>query len=214
MLFDSLAKMATTTEEIEGIVSELGRPGRGAATRAAILARAVEVATAEGLEALTIGRLAGELGMSKSGLFAHFGSKQDLQLATIEAAAQHFREAVLEPALEAEDGAPRLRAVTAGYIADIDSAAPAGGCFWGSTSAEFDDRPGVVRDAIAGALDAWVAELAREARVAGAEQPERLAFELYALVMGANSRYRLSGDRSVFGHARAAIEDLLDGLPA
>jgi AcrR family transcriptional regulator len=201
---------ATTKQRGE----ERGTSGKGATTRAAILARAVEVATAEGLEALTIGRLAGELGMSKSGLFAHFGSKQDLQLATIEAAAEHFREAVLEPALEAEDGVPRLRAVTAGYIADIDSAAPAGGCFWGSTSAEFDDRPGVVRDAIAGALDAWVAELARGARVAGADQPERLAFELYALIMGANSRYRISGDRSVFGHAHAAIEELLDRLPA
>lgn len=213
MLFDNLAEMPTATRDIGDTGARAGAPGKGAETRAAILGRAVEVATAEGLEALTIGRLAGELGMSKSGLFSHFGSKRDLQLATIEAAAEHFRQAVLEPALEAEDGAPRLRAVTAGYIADIDSDSPAGGCFWGSTSAEFDDRPGVVRDAIAGALDAWVGELTRQARLAGAEDPERLAFELYALIMGANSRYRLSGDRRVFGQALAAIEELLDRLP-
>ncbi len=214
MLFDSLSPVPTATRETtEGAVAAVGAR-RGAATRATILDRAVEVATAEGLEALTIGRLAGELGMSKSGLFAHFGSKQDLQLATIAAAAEHFREAVLEPALAAEDGVPRLRAVTAGYLADIDSDAPAGGCFWGSTSAEFDDRPGPVRDAIAAALDAWFAELTRQARVAGVEDPERFAFQLYSLIMGSNSRYRLSGDRRVFGYAAETIEAMLDGVSA
>jgi len=187
--------------------------GKGAATRATILEHAVALATTEGLEALTIGRLAGALEMSKSGLFSHFGSKEELQLATIEAAAARFRENVLEPALSAPAGAPRLRAVTAGYLADIDSGPAAGGCFWGSTSAEFDDRPGPVRDAIAAALDAWLGELSRQAEIAGAEDPGRLAFDLYALVMGANSRYRLSGDRRVFGYARRSIEDLLDALP-
>ena len=110
--------------------------GKGAATRAAILDRALALATAEGLEALTIGRLAGDLGMSKSGVFAHFGSKQDLQLATVAAAASRFRAEVLEPALSSSDGTPRLRAVTAGYLADIEPASDRGGCFWGSTSAE------------------------------------------------------------------------------
>ena len=145
---------------------------RGAATRAAILDRGVDLASAEGLEALSIGRLASELEMSKSGLFAHFGSKQDLQLATVAAAGWRFRVAVLDPALEAPEGAPRLRAIAA-------------------------------------ALDFWLAELERQARIAGAAQPNRLAFELYAVVMGANSRYRLSGDRRVYGYAREAIERLL-----
>jgi AcrR family transcriptional regulator len=187
---------------------------KGAITRAAILERAVDLAAAEGLEALTIGRLAGDLAMSKSGVFAHFGSKQDLQLATVGAAAARFRERVLEPALSAPEGKPRLRAVTAGYLADIESDSEAGGCFWGSTSAEYDDRPGPVRDAIAAALDAWVGELTRQAGVAGVAEPERLAFELYALVMGANSRYRLGGDRQVFQHARRSIEGLLADDPA
>jgi AcrR family transcriptional regulator len=185
---------------------------KGARTRAAILDRAVDLASAEGLEGLTIGRLAAELQMSKSGLFAHFGSKQELQLATIEAAGERFRVAVIEPALAAPEGAPRLRAMAESYLAQLDLYD--GGCFWGATSAEYDDRPGPVRDAIAAALDAWMAALVANAAAAGIEDPERYGFELYAVIMGANARYRLSGDRRVFDHARAAFERLAAELPA
>jgi AcrR family transcriptional regulator len=184
---------------------------KGAQTRAAILDHAVDLASVEGLEGLTIGRLAAELRMSKSGLFAHFGSKQELQLATIEAAAERFRAAVIEPAMAAPDGAPRLRAMGERYLEHLSLYT--GGCFWGATSAEYDDRPGPVRDAIAAALDAWLAELERQARIAGVAQPERFAFELYAVVMGANSRYRLSGDAKVFDYARGALERLEAELP-
>jgi AcrR family transcriptional regulator len=187
------------------------RPGKGAATRAAILDRAVDLASTEGLEGLTIGRLAAELEMSKSGLFAHFGSKQELQLATVAAAARRFRQAVIDPAAGAADGAPRLRAMADAYLAHLDEGAYSGGCFWAATAAEYDDRPGPVRDAIAAALDAWLGELERQARLAGLDEPDRVAFELYAVVMGANSRYRLAGDRRVFDHARATIERLLTG---
>jgi AcrR family transcriptional regulator len=184
---------------------------KGEQTRAAILDRAVDLASAEGLEGLTIGRLAAELRMSKSGLFAHFGSKQELQLATIEAAAERFRAAVIEPALDAPEGAPRLRAMGERYLEHLDLYS--GGCFWGATSAEYDDRPGPVRDAIAGALDAWLGELERQAGIAGVEQPERFAFELYAVIMGANARYRLSGDPKVFDYARDALARLEAELP-
>jgi len=184
---------------------------KGAQTRAAILDRAVDLASAEGLEGLTIGRLAAELKMSKSGLFAHFGSKRELQLATIGAAAERFRSAVIEPAMSAPDGAPRLRAMGDRYLDHLDLYS--GGCFWGATSAEYDDRPGPVRDAIAGAVDGWLAELERQAAIAGVDRPERFAFELYAVVMGANARYRLSGDREVFEHAREALERLERELP-
>lgn len=186
---------------------------KGDATRAAILDRAVDLASVEGLEGLTIGRLASELEMSKSGLFAHFGSKQELQLATVEAAATRFRRAVIEPAAAAAEGAPRLSALVDAYLAHLDSDAYSGGCFWVSTSAEFDDRPGPVRDAIAAALDAWLGVLERQARLAGLEDPDRVAFELYALVMGANSRFRLTGDQRVFTQARAAISRLLAEVP-
>lgn len=201
MLFYILLAMSATAE----------RATKGQQTRAAILDRAVDLASAEGLEGLTIGRLATELGMSKSGLFAHFGSKQELQLAAVEAAAARFRTAVIEPALSAPDGAPRLRAMGECYLGYLG--AYSGGCFWASTSAEYDDRPGPVRDAIAAALDAWLAELERQATIAGVEQPARFAFELYAVIMGANSRYRLSGDPQVFEYARAALARLEAELP-
>src|SRR5215207_1029232 len=188
-------------------------PTRGAATRAAILERAVDLASVEGLEALSIGRLAGELGMSKSGLFGHFGSKQDLQLAIVGSAAQRFRQSVIDPVIDVPDGGERLRAMTSAYISHLESNCYSGGCFWAATSTEYDDRPGPVRDAIATALDAWLGELERQARIAGAAEPERLAFELYALVMGANSRFRLAGDRRVFAYARDSAEALLAELP-
>lgn len=188
--------------------------GKGAGTRATILSRALNIASVDGLEGLTIGRLAGELEMSKSGVFAHFGSKRELQLATIAAAAERFRIAVIEPALRAPDGALRLRAMAAAYLDHLEGNDYSGGCFWAATSAEYDDRPGPVRDAIAAALDAWLGELERQARLAGAADPGRFAFELYAVVMGANSRFRMSGDRAVFGYARDAIERRLGELPS
>jgi AcrR family transcriptional regulator len=184
-------------------------PSKGAATRAAILERAIDLASIEGLEGLTIGRLAAELEMSKSGLFAHFGSKQELQLATVGAAAQRFRRRVIEPAADAPDGTPRMRAMAEAYLAHLEDSAYAGGCFWGAASAEYDDRPGPVRDAIAAALDGWLGELERQATLAGLQEPGRTAFELYALVMGANSRYRIARDRRVFTYAREGVDRLL-----
>jgi AcrR family transcriptional regulator len=206
VLFCSLNRVTTAIEQVKS------SDGKGAETRAAILERAVDLASVEGLGGLTIGRLAAELKMSKSGLFAHFGSKQELQLATVEAAARRFRLAVIEPAQTAPDGAPRLRAMAERYLEHLDLYS--GGCFWGATSAEYDDRPGPVRDAIAGALDAWVAEIERNARIAGIADPERFAFEMYAVVMGANSRYRLSGDPRVLDYARATLKRLGAELPA
>jgi AcrR family transcriptional regulator len=189
------------------VVSVIPVTEKGSQTREAILDRAVDLASVEGLEGLTIGRLATELRMSKSGLFGHFGSKQELQLATIAAAAGRFEATVVDPALELPEGAPRLRALAERYLDQVNTYS--GGCFWTATSAEFDDRPGPVRDAIAASLDAWLGGLERQARIAEVEHPERLAFEIYSLVMGANARFRLSGDERVFGYAREAVEELL-----
>jgi AcrR family transcriptional regulator len=181
---------------------------KGERTRAAILDSAVELASAEGLEGLTIGRLAAELRMSKSGLFAHFGSKQELQLATVTAAGERFRVEVIEPALAQPAGVERLRAIGYGYLERVNDYA--GGCFWFSVTAEYDDRPGPVRDAIAAAMDAWLGLIAAEARAAGHQDPDRFAFEFYAAGLGANARFRLNGDRRGFDYARA----LLDRFPA
>lgn len=190
--------------------SDAAAARKGERTRAAILERAVDLASVEGLEGLTIGRLAAELEMSKSGLFAHFGSKRELQLATVEAAGRRFARAVLVPAAAAPEGAPRLRALADAYLSHLDLYP--GGCFWGAVSAEYDDRPGPVRDAIAAAVDYWLGEVERQARIAGAANPERFAFELFAVMQAANARRRLSGSERVLDHARESLQRLLAEL--
>jgi AcrR family transcriptional regulator len=178
-------------------------------TREAILHRAIDVARAEGLEALTIGRLAADMQMSKSGLFGHFGSKEELQLATVDAAARIYLEQVIQPALEVAEGRERLEALCEHYLSHLEEQSGAGGCFWAGSAAEFDDRPGPVRDRIQQLVGAWVSLLAREAESAGAQDPEQLGFELHSMVMGANLRAQLLGDASAFDRARAAISRLL-----
>ena len=188
-------------------------PGRGAAKRVAILDRAVDLASVEGLEGLTIGRLATELEMSKSGLFAHFGSKQELQLVTVDCRGAALLGCGCRAGPSADEGLPRLRALAKSSLAYLDDGTFSGGCFWAAASAEYDDRPGPVRDAIAAGLDAWLGELARQAKIARSAEPDRFAFELYAIATGANARFRLSGDRAVFAFARSAIDRLLGELP-
>jgi AcrR family transcriptional regulator len=175
-------------------------------TRAAILERAVNLASTEGLEGLTIGRLASELQMSKSGLFAHFGSKQELQLATLEAAALRFTVEVVAPAQAAEEGEARLRAYCWHYLDHLEREVFAGGCFWAAAAAEFDDRPGPVREAVRAGVFSWLGELERQAAVLDAEDARDLAFEIYSLGLGANTWSRLLGDERAFARAREAIE--------
>jgi AcrR family transcriptional regulator len=178
-------------------------------TREAILDRAVDLASEEGLEGLTIGRLASEMDMSKSGLFGHFGSKQELQLATIEAASHRFADEVIVPIGDQEAGAERLHALCDRYIGYMERQVFPGGCFWASVTAEFGSRPGPVRDAIGERVSAWVGGLEAEAAAAGFDDPGQLAFELYAVAQGANSAFQLFGDRDAFGRARKAIDQLL-----
>jgi AcrR family transcriptional regulator len=187
------------------------RPGR---TREAILDRAVDLASTEGLEGLTIGRLAADLEMSKSGLFGHFGSKEELQLASVEVASTRFVREVIEPTLAEAEGAPRLRALAASYLDYLERGVFAGGCFFAAASIEFDDRPGQVGDRVRDAVGAWVGYLEGQARAAGAEDPKLLAFEFHALAQGANSAFRLFGDPGAFARARKAIESVVEGQVA
>ena len=182
-------------------------------TRDAILARAVELASVDGLEGLTIGRLATELELSKSGLFRHFGSKQELQLATVERATALFEREVLEPAAAAEPGLARLRALVEGYLSYLEREVLPGGCFTSAAGAEFDGRPGPVRDAIAASSHDWDSELQHQAEIArdrgelpAGIDPEPLVFELSAYTTRANAAHQLHGDRAAFDHARAAVE--------
>lgn len=178
-------------------------------TRERILAHAVQIASAEGLEALTIGRLATELGMSKSGLFGHFGSKEGLQLATIEAGRDIFGRAVLDPAFKQPAGADRLRALAHGFVDYLEASVFEGGCFWSSVAAEFDNREGPVRDAIEENVGNWIGILAEQSKAAGSDDPRQLAFELHAIGHGANMHYQLFRDPKVFDRARRTIDRLL-----
>jgi AcrR family transcriptional regulator len=179
-------------------------------TRQAILERAVDLASTDGLEGLTIGRLATDMGLSKSGLFGHFGSKEELQLATVEQAAGRFVSEVVEPVYrETPKGPERLRILVNRYLDHLADEVFPGGCFWAAASAEFDGRPGPVRDAVKNGTAAWLAELERQAEAAGAEDPRQLAFELHSLASGANQRFQLFGDREAFERARRGMERLL-----
>ncbi|HTZ94373.1 MAG TPA: TetR/AcrR family transcriptional regulator [Streptosporangiaceae bacterium] len=189
----------------------------GAKTRQAILATAADVASVDGLDGLTVGRLAGELSMSKSGLFAHFGSKQDLQLATVEEARQRYVREVIEPALAAGTGLCRLRALCESFLSYIERGVFPGGCFFASAMAEFDAKaPGPVRDRIADCQAQWMDTLERSARDAQAAaeletstDPQQLAFELEAALLSANWYYHLYHDPAYLERARRAVQDRL-----
>jgi AcrR family transcriptional regulator len=194
-----------------------GRRAAGRRSREAILASAVDLASTEGLEGLTIGRLSTEVRMSKSGLFAHFGSKQGLQLATVERAREVFAGEVIAPALEAGEGSVRLRAVLDAWLSYFERGVFAGGCFFIAASSEFDDRRGPVRDAIDAAMEAWIEFLERlcaEAVADGAipaADPAQLAFELNAIGIATNWELRLRRNADAVPRARVAVERVLAG---
>jgi len=189
-----------------------GRRAQGEETRKAILEAAVHIASAEGLEGLTIGRLATELSMSKSGLFAHFGSKEDLQVATVEAARSIFIREVIRPVFEGERGLTGLWRLCDSWLSYVESGVFRGGCFFAAVASEFDSRPGPVRDRIAEIMKEWLATLRRaiaEAQAAGELAGEvdstQMAFEFNALELGANWAFQLYGDKQAFARAREAI---------
>lgn len=191
-------------------------PGKGALTRQAILQEAMDLASVKGLEGLTIGSLAEATSLSKSGLFAHFGSKEELQLATVQAARGVFQDQVFLPALKAPRGLRRLCAVLAAWLDYAEREMFRGGCFFASVSVEFDSRPGPVKDLVAATMTVWRDSLARlvgEARDSGelsrSADSEQLAFEFVALALGANGAFQLHRDHRSFAMARRAIKERL-----
>jgi AcrR family transcriptional regulator len=190
----------------------LYRNDQATETRSKILRIAVDIASAEGLEGLSIGRLATELQMSKTGIFAHFGSKEQLQLATVETAKVIFLEQVVQPALQSPRGISRLRAMLGNWLGYVEKLVFRGGCFFAAASAEFDSRPGAVRDQIAELTRAWMVGLQEEIAFAQSQmeiqariKPEQLAFEVHAYVQEANWAFKLFNDKSAFLFARRAI---------
>jgi AcrR family transcriptional regulator len=195
------------------------RQARGGRTRNAILARAVHIASVHGLEGLTVGSLAAQLRMSKSGLFAHFGSKEDLQLATVEHARQIFIEKVTLPAIAAPRGMPRLWGLIEHWLALVEKHVFQGGCFFSAASFEFDSRRGVVRDRIAAIMHEWIGAMTRA--VYGAQEtghldrkidPTRLAFEIHAIAMGAHWAHQLLDDKRAYSRARSILLERLRSI--
>ncbi len=194
---------------------------RGADTREAILDHALRLASEVGLEGLTIGRLAAALDLSKSGLFAHFGSKDELQVQVLDRAAARFAEVVVRPALAAPRGEPRLRALFERWLRWPREVPQPGGCIFVQAAAELDDRPGAARDRLVTLERDWLAIIARVVRGAQAEgqlrrevDPEQVAFELHAIMLACHHASRLLRDRSAVDRARGALDRLIDSARA
>jgi AcrR family transcriptional regulator len=201
---------------INEIRKERTREARGEKTRQDILEAAVHIASAEGLEGLTIGRLADDLHLSKSGLFAHFGSKEELQLAVVGKARDIFVREVVDRAFKRERGLVRLLAMLDEWLAYVGRSVFRGGCFFMASAIEFDSRPGQVRDLIAALSQSWLDAIEGEARYAQALgqldtriDTAQLAFELHALGHEANWYYNLFQDKRAFERARTGVLDRL-----
>ena len=174
------------------------RHATGERTRAAIVREAVSLATIDGLEGLSIGNLAGALHMSKSGLYAHFGSKQELQLATVDEAGRVFRAAVIDPALHAPPGAPQLVAVCDSFFDYLARGTFPGGCFFAGAALEMSARPGPVHERVATfqtSFKALIHQFAVRAmelgQLADDDDPDQLTFELFGIILAANTTFVL-----------------------
>lgn len=196
------------------------RPRKGAATRAAIVEAALALARRDGLEGLTIGVLAEQMRMSKSGVFAHFGSREELQLAVMKEYAARFVDQVLRPAVRRPRGLPRLRALLQNWLALLARELEQG-CLMISGAAEYDDRPGPLRDAVVEIVEGWRRELLRaieqardEGHLARDVDAGQLVFEIYGLMLVLHQDARLLHSPDSVKRARAGLARLLDAAKA
>jgi AcrR family transcriptional regulator len=189
----------------------------GLRSRETILRAAASLATVDGLEGISIGNLASHIGMSKSGLYAHFGSKEELQLATVETALEIFAAEVVEPTAGIEDPLERLRALCAAFLSHLERRVFQGGCFFVSVEAEFDTHPGPVRDRIRVIQRGWsrrlqqlIAEAQRRGELRADEDPAQLAFELDSYMLMGNTSFVLHDDPAFLHRAAEALDRRLD----
>ncbi|AWZ07179.1 MULTISPECIES: TetR/AcrR family transcriptional regulator [unclassified Streptomyces] len=192
-----------------------GRVERGNQTRRTVLERTMSIASVDGLEGLSLGKIATDLGLSKSGVFALFGSKEDLQLATVHAARAVFVDEVVRPVRDEPAGLAKVWRLCESWIDYSGRRVFPGGCFFYSVAAEFDSRPGPVHDEVAKIRGDWTRHLERlleEARVAGGfREPvdsadvEQLAFEIMAMMELANAHSVLHGSTVDYGRAARGI---------
>jgi len=198
------------------------RRSDGELRRGSILSEAAQLATVEGIDGLSISRLAEVVGMSKSGLYAHFGSKEELQLATIETANTIFNEQVVGPASVARTGLERLQRLAENFLRHVQDGVFPGGCFFASVAAEMDTHPGRVRDVAVKLTEDWLAQLeaaVRDAQAEGAIEPSedaaQLAFELDSYLLLANAQFVIRQDPAPIERARRALARRLSAaLPA
>ncbi len=190
---------------------------KGDETKAAILPQAMALASQKGLEALSIGELAKVVGMSKSGLFAHFDSKENLQLQVLATAAEYFVETVVSPAFKAPRGIPRLRALFDNWLRWAHDPNLPGGCLFLAVANELDDRPGPVRDRLVAYQRDWFDTLANAARIAIKEGHFRddldgaqFAYDFYSVILAYHHFHRLIRDPQAETRARSGFERLLD----
>ncbi len=189
---------------------------KGSVTREAILGEGLALASRIGFEALSIGVLAGAVGMSKSGLYAHFRHKEDLQLEVLRKAEAVFTQTVVMPALSVQRGEARLGAIFRAWLAWSESELLPGGCVFVSAANEYDDRPGRVRDYLVESQRRWLEGLARAAQIAvevgdfrADLDASKFAHDFYAIALAYNHFRRLLRDPGAEGRARAAFESLL-----
>jgi AcrR family transcriptional regulator len=189
---------------------------KGERTRAAILDAALRIVSKAGLDGLTIGTLADAIAMSKSGLFAHFGSREELLLAVLAHGQSEFTEVVFQPAMTKPRGLPRLKAMFTNWLDWTESAELPGGCPMIGGASEFDDKPGPVRDMLAGGQRTWIETLKRTARQAVDEDqlpadtdPEQIAFEMFGIALVVHHHRRLLGYPKARARALAALEKLI-----
>lgn len=201
----------------EGSGSSKRKPrSDGVRTREAILMAAARAASVQGFDALSIGALAKQLGMSKSGLFAHFGSKEELELATIEQADRIFGERVMNYVKQSRPGLARLWTVVDAFFDHIRSEVFPGGCFFAAVAAGVAAQPGRVRDRLTGCIQNWTTVLEtclEEARSMGELAADidvsQLQFEVRAMLQAGNQGYVLTRDIGVFARARAGIDEIV-----
>lgn len=198
------------------MIARTAEKTKGERTREAILDEALRLVSKSGLDGLTIGTLAEATGLSKSGLFAHFGSREDLLLAVLEHGQRQFTDVVLKPALSKPRGIPRLRAMFTNWLEWTESADLPGGCPMIGGAAEFDDRPGAVRDLLAAGQRAWIDTLKRalqqaieEGQMPPGTDAEQLIFELFGVALVVHHHRRLLGYQKARARALTALERLL-----
>jgi AcrR family transcriptional regulator len=211
--------MKTSSTKKNGSPGDEPRPSKGEGSRTTILLTAAKLATTKGLDGLSIGDLAAAVGMSKSGLYAHFKSKEELELATIETAAAIFDREVLQPAARAHAGTEGLAALVDAFLSHLERRVFPGGCFFASVASELDTRPGPARDRVVQVLDKWLSLLRQcilDAQACGEIEPRadvaQAAFEIQAMLMAGNFQFVLTNDPVRLSQARQGVDHVLARL--